>query len=365
MANQDFLTNEKDFEIPEGWAEVGPRPEPAGAPGPSIPIDRFASGAVSSMTLGLNTDIAASKIGGDVPSFRIQPPQPSSIAAANSASQSIIKQTQIVEGPGVLFETNGIKDPNQEVQNAVPGTGISITVDNAGNKTFSATSQTQVAQWPLPNTALTFMSRAIVGTTSLQTIGDASTQTQSAGTGALSGAGSLPTASEGVFQQITTGAGTGNALFTWFPVNSKIFRAGRNNKYQARSRFPTAGDISASQVWCGFSDQSDLRPTIGVVNVAAILSDFGVWKGVIYNAGVLTSILLTGTPDTATHDFEIDLNDTANTATFLIDGVVAGSISGKNPTGLNWFPLFSLMNKTVGGTTANVNFQYMYAQQDF
>lgn len=139
MANQDFLTNEKDFEIPEGWTEVAPSPQPAGAPVPSVPVDRFASGAVSSMTLGLNTDIAASKIGGDVPSFRIQPPQPSSIAAANSASVSIIKQTQVVEGPGILLETNGIKNPSQNTLNINAGANVTVSSDNVGNVTIAAT----------------------------------------------------------------------------------------------------------------------------------------------------------------------------------------------------------------------------------
>jgi hypothetical protein len=92
MANQDHIIQEKDFEIPEGWSQVEPPPG-GGAPVPSVAVDRFASGAISTSTLGLQTDIAGSQMGGNVPAFRIQPPQPSSIAAGNAATQSIIEQT--------------------------------------------------------------------------------------------------------------------------------------------------------------------------------------------------------------------------------------------------------------------------------
>jgi hypothetical protein len=372
MANSDFITNEKDFEIPEGWAEVGPRqkPEPAGAPGPSIPIDRFASGAVSSMTLGLNTDIAASKMGGDVPSFRIQPPQPSSIAAGNSATQSVIKQTQVVEGPGVLFETNGIKDPAQDVQNTVAGTGISVTVDNVGNKTISATgSQTQVPQWPLPNTAIVFMARAIVGQTGLQTIGDASTAATSGGTVSISN-GSFPTSTQGVVVPFSVGSGGGAAFVGWAPINSSsningIFRAGRNNKYQAR--VGVGGSTVGVVVFLGFStaDASDMRtfPFTSTTHYLGVytpgLSSSDNWHATIGGTSVDTGVPI----GTGATEVEIIMNDTANTTSFSVNGSAPTVISGSNPSSFNWFPTATFAQNNA--SSFNFIIEYFYAQQDF
>ena len=92
-----YIIKESDFTIPEGWEQVPleelqNRANGGGAPVPPIPTDRFASGAISSMTLGLATDIEASQMRGNVPSYRLQPPQPSSSAATNAGTLSATKQ---------------------------------------------------------------------------------------------------------------------------------------------------------------------------------------------------------------------------------------------------------------------------------
>jgi hypothetical protein len=91
-SQSQYIMREADFTIPEGWEEV-PRPEAGiGAPNGAAPVDRLASGAIASTTLGLQTDIAGSQIAGSIPVFRVQPPQPSSNAAGNAGTLSTTKQ---------------------------------------------------------------------------------------------------------------------------------------------------------------------------------------------------------------------------------------------------------------------------------
>lgn len=125
MANKDYIMNEKDFVLPEGWTEVTRPPIEGGAQVPPVAVDRFASGAVSTMTLGLNTDIASSQMGGNVPSFRIQPPQPSAIAAVNAAVQSVITSSNFIQTVAAAVP---IPDPDVPVINENVQTGTSYTV---------------------------------------------------------------------------------------------------------------------------------------------------------------------------------------------------------------------------------------------
>jgi len=151
MPNSDFITNEKDFTIPEGWSEVGVRPETAGggAPVPQVPVDRFASGAISTMTLGLHTDIQASATSGNCPSFRIQPPQPSAIAAINSATQSIITETVATAVAAIVPPDADVPVINENVQSGTAytvvltdrDTLVSMTNSSGGTVTLPGTAQ--------------------------------------------------------------------------------------------------------------------------------------------------------------------------------------------------------------------------------
>lgn len=124
--------NEKDFEIPEGWSQVQRPPiEGGGAPVPPVPVDRFASGAISTMTLGLNTDIADSQMGGSVPVYRVQPPQPSGIAAIVATVQS----TQILVPPPAT-SGGGITIPDVEIINSNVQSGTSYLVQLSDRDTL-------------------------------------------------------------------------------------------------------------------------------------------------------------------------------------------------------------------------------------
>jgi len=98
MANKDhIILNGESFQIPDGWEEVPFSNRTSlevggGAPVPAVPVDRFASGAISSTTFGLQTDQVNSQLPGHVPSFRVQPPQPSSVAAVNSGALSVTQR---------------------------------------------------------------------------------------------------------------------------------------------------------------------------------------------------------------------------------------------------------------------------------
>lgn len=275
---------------------------------------------------------------------------PTVAIAISGASQSI---TANLPSPIPLLGPN--------VGNAVTsvfsrtGTVISQTGD------YTCAQVTGCVQAPLPNNGIYYLARATVANTSLQTLGDASTAVISAGSASIAN-GAGPNANEGVSDKVSSGS-TINSYLGWLPVNNGIFWAGRNCRYQARARFPTVGDTTPAQAWFGFSDQTPdaLRTPTG--NIVAMLEDQGTWKGVIYNAGVLTSLTLSATPDTVTHTLDIIMNDAGNNTKFYIDGVLQGTITGHNPSALAFWPTFTLINKIA--STANVNFQYMYAQQDF
>lgn len=87
------------------------------------------------------------------------------------------------------------------------------------------------------------------------------------------------------------------------------------------------------------------------------------WICVVGNAGAYTTLDSGKAADTVTHSFDIVMNDANNTTTFSIDGTVVGTIAGTNPSGVGWFPTFVLSN--TAAASINVNFEYMYASQDF
>lgn len=278
---------------------------------------------------------------------------------------NIVRVPSTIAG-GILLETNNQPNAVQNVLNLIPGTNITMSSDAHGGVTITSTASgsTNTNFIPLPNSGLPFEARAIVGASALQTIGDASTQTQSAGTGANNN-GTVPTATDGVNQQVTSGA-TNNSVFGFYPGNSKIFWAGRNNRYQARSRFPTAGDLSNARIWYGFTDQSpsNMRASAPAgANIAAFLFTGPNWTCVVANGGVYTTVGSGVAGDTNTHSFDIVMNDTSNTTTFYIDGVSVGFVSGSNPSGLGWFPTFVVGN--TGAFTVNQNLEYFYASQDY
>jgi hypothetical protein len=89
------LIEEKDFQIPEGFEQVQ-RPPITGAP-PSAQNSQT-SGIISSSTFGLNTDIAASSLPGNIPSYRIQPLGPSGQSQNNSSNDSsLLKNPSFLE----------------------------------------------------------------------------------------------------------------------------------------------------------------------------------------------------------------------------------------------------------------------------
>jgi hypothetical protein len=152
MANKDHITNEKDFTIPEGWSEVTRPPieSGGGAQVPPVAADRFASGAISTMTLGLNTDIANSQMGGNVPNFRVQPPQPSAIADVNAAVQSFQK---LVPPSTAASATTDDDTPiiNENVQ-----TGTSYLVTLADRDTLISMTNNAGGFVTLPGSASSF-----------------------------------------------------------------------------------------------------------------------------------------------------------------------------------------------------------------
>src|SRR5208282_4463908 len=139
MANsKDYIMQESEFTIPDGWEEV-PRedrlssgPVGGGAPVPPIPVDRFASGAISSTTLGLQTDIADSKMGGNVPSFRVQPPQPSANATANAGTSSFTAALAAVAANAQATADEAQSTANQALFRSWQGTFSSIVTYQLG-----------------------------------------------------------------------------------------------------------------------------------------------------------------------------------------------------------------------------------------
>jgi hypothetical protein len=371
MPDEKPKTIAEEAGLPENWVPKDTAPIIPGAPIASQqqgPGSYFA-GPLSS-SLQHDAAFYQTKYGGaGSPEFPLMPLAPSGNASNNAGITSVIRQTQIAEGPGVLFETNGIKDPDQAVQNSVAGTGITIAVDNAGNKTFSATAQSSIPQWPLPNTAVVFMARAIVAQTGLQTIGDASTNIQNGGTVSVNNA-SFPSASQGVAIDFSVGSGAGAAFNGWFPTNfsnnaNGIFRAGRNCKYQARVGVgaSTAGVI----VFLGFStaDPSTLRtfPFVGANHYLGLYTP-GVGISDNWHATINGSAVDTGVPiGTGSALVEIIMNDTANTTSFSINGSTPTIISGSNPSGFNWVPITSFAVNIL--SSVNFLIEYFYAQQDF
>jgi hypothetical protein len=344
MANKDFITNEKDFEIPEGWSEVT-RPPIDGGPGapvPSVAVDRFASGAISTMTLGLNTDIAASQMGGSVPSFRIQPPQPSAISAVNAAVQSVIQPTPP----------------------AAPSITPPVIVPPV-NTNFI----------PLPNNGVFFLARATISQTVLQTLGDTSTAQTSAGFGVAAQAAVAPTATNGVAQGVTVGNGSGGGYFGQTPASGFPFWAGRNCRFQARitadSLFNTMVGGARAVMYLGFSkgDPSTLRTLIPsgaasgttVAFLSAAAGPFpGNWTAFINGVTADTGVAIVAN---ANYFMELIMNDAANTTSFSVNGSVPVIISGSNPSGFAFWPIITF--NTADSATHSMTIEYMYAQQDF
>lgn len=306
--------------------------------------------------------------GGSVPNFPLMPLAPSGNATNNAATRSIIEQENGSGGvSSLLLETNGIKNVDQSTLNLQEGSNVTITSDGVGNVEISASSGSSIPQWPLPNTALTFMARAIVGTTGLQTIGDASTAVQNGGPTSISN-GALPTAGLGVALPFTVGSGAGSGFNGWFPVNSSnnssgIFWAGRNNKFQARAAFTAGASIVC---FLGFSTAtpSTMRtfPFIGATEYLGLytpgINSSDTWHATINGTSVDTGVAVTGS-----FYFEIIMNDTANTTSFSVNGSSPVVISGSNPSGFSWFPVVSFAVNS--SSTIAFDLEYFYAQQDF
>lgn len=221
---------------------------------------------------------------------------------------------------------------------------------------------------PLPNTALYYMARAIVGQTGLQTIGDSSTSVQNGGAVTINN-GVIPSANAGVNVPFTVASGAGAAFNGWFPFNSTsntngIFWAGRNNKYQAL----VGSGVSAASVviFLGFSTAtpSSMRtfPFTGATQYLGIYSP-GLGPTDNWHATINGSSVDTGVPLGTGPRVEIIMNDTANTTSFSINGSVPTVISGHNPSGFTWFPTMTFAVNS--NTPFNFFVEYMYAQQDF
>jgi len=356
--------------LPENWVPKDSAPIIPGAPSSDQqqgPGSYFA-GPLSS---NLQHDAAFYKTrygGSGAPEFPLMPLAPSGNPSVNAGTTSIIKNTQVVEGPGVLFETNGIKDPTQNLKNFIAGTGITINEDNVGNKTFAATAQVSTPSIPLPNSGLYFEARAIVGQTGLQTIGDASTAVTSGGTVAISN-GAFPVSNLGVAIPVAVASGAGSAYAGWTPINiannaNGIFRAGRNCRYQARIATQSLASVIT---FLGFStgDPSTLRtfPFVGSNHYLGLYTPgLGITDN--WHATINGSSVDTGVPITTGSTFvEIVMNDIANTTSFSVNGGAPTVISGSNPSGFNWSPTITFA--VNGSCTINFDIQYFYAQQDF
>jgi hypothetical protein len=270
---------------------------------------------------------------------------------------------------GLLLKTNNQTNAVQNLINFVSGSGIAITSDAQGNETFSwIGSTTSTPQWPLPNTALTFMARAIVGQTGLQTIGDASTAVTSGGTVSISN-GAYPTSTLGVAVQVAVADSSGAAFAGWQPINhasnsNGIFTAGRNCKYQARVAVLSGLKLIT---FLGFStgDASTLRtvPFGSSIYVGIYTPGTGLptdtWQATISGSATVD----TGVSISGNTYVEIIMDDAANTTSFSVNGSTPVVVSGSNPSGINWSPTISFANNN--STTIDFYLQYMYAQQNF
>lgn len=302
-----------------------------------------------------------------VPKFDLMPLGPQENAVVSTQISSAVKSVvEVVSGQSLLLETDSVKNPNQSILNIIGAGGISATADPSGNVTL--TGSASAPQWPLPNTAVAYMARAIVGATALQTIGDSSTGSASAGTGAVSN-GTAPTSTDGVVVPIGSGT-TPNSVFGFFPINQGIFWAGRGNKFQCRFRLPNAADLVNTRIWVGFTNvtPTGLRTDSPSGAVLAFLyspgsgGSTGFWQCVGASA-VVTSVA----PDNNTHRYEIDVTD-AGAVTFLIDGVVVAT-SPTSSAGFVWWPTVTIGNNgtSVANPSGSVHLflEYFYAQQDF
>lgn len=363
-------TNEEEnYGLPANWIPVDAPPVVPGTMAPTADGSiRYLQGSLPP-TAQHDISFTATAYKQDrTPQLTLMPLSPSGDASTNSGVQSVVQK--IIEqtgSSGLVLETNGNLNSSQLLLDLEAGTGV--TLSNANGRTTISSTATSTPALPLPNTALYFMARAFFQGATLQTIGAATTGTSSAGSGAIVGSGTAPTANDGVILEITTGA-SNNSIFGFLPVNgatpATMFRAGRNNRYQCRARFPTVGDLSNARIWYGMTDKiptSMNSSTPAGANIAAFLFTGPNWTCVIAQAGVYTTLGSGVAGDTVSHSFDITMDDTANTTTFSIDGVSVGVISGKNPTGLNWFPTYVVGN--TAAATVNQNLEYFYAQQDF
>lgn len=307
--------------------------------------------------------------GGSTPTFPLMPLAPSGNATNNAATQSIIKQQTEIIGSGLLLETNGIRNPSQTVLNIEDTATVKASVDQVGNLSLTAAASGSTPQWPLPNTAIVFMARAIVGQTGLQTIGDASTAATNGGTVNISN-GVFPTSAMGVTVPFAVGSVGGAAYNGWAPINSSnnangIFRAGRNCKYQAR--VGVGGSTVQVVVFLGFStgDASNHR-TFPFTSATDYLGVYTPGLGVSDNwhATINGSSVDTGVPiGTGVAVVEIIMDDVHNTTSFAVNGNVPTVISGSNPSAVNWFPTATFA--VNGSFSFNFLMEYFYAQQDF
>jgi hypothetical protein len=297
-------------------------------------------------------------------------PLPAATAAQVQSTVTKVLQSTVEESSPIKFTVNGT--PLSSQTNLGLNNGTNVTVEDTGNGQviFNGPGGTSTPYWPLPNNGLVYMARAIYSQTGLQTIGDNSTNTNSAGSGSVN-AGTLPTSTDGLCVQMSTGT-SANSCQGYYPNAGQIFWAGRDNQFQCRFRFVnTAGMF----LWFGFSTltPTNLRPPLTSITstVCAFLYDFNTLDlyGVIGDGGgtgayvttILSQLPLIGANQ---NSFEIICNDTANTTEFYINGVNVGGFTGQNVSGTGWFPMISLCN-LASGADATINLEYFYAQQDF
>jgi hypothetical protein len=134
MKNQHII-NEADFTIPDGWEEISVAERESlggGAPVPSVPVDRFGSGAISSSTFGLPTDQVNSQLPGNIPTHRILPPQPSSVAANAAATSSFTKPLQQLAANAQALANQANTTANQALAATWQGAWSSIVTYSLG-----------------------------------------------------------------------------------------------------------------------------------------------------------------------------------------------------------------------------------------
>jgi hypothetical protein len=286
-------------------------------------------------------------------------------ASNNAGTTSVIKQTQVVQGSGLLLETNGVKNADQSTLNIIGEGSVTAAVDSNGNLTLTGASSASTPSIPLPNSAVFFLARAVVNG-ALQTIGDSSTGDQS-GNGTINN-GIYPAGGLGVVVTATAGSIGGGGYVGWYPINSQnnlngIFTAGRNNRYQARLSTASITDVIT---FAGFSTAtpSSMRtfPFIGASDYVGLYTP-GVGSGDNWHATINGTVTDTGAPITGNDYLELIMDDTANTTSFSVNGSTPVVISGMNPSGFNWFPTVTF---AVNASAAvGMSLEYFYAQQDY